>query len=221
MKRVLIIGASGGIGAALVEACQENGADVVGLSRAQDGLDITNEESVAHHLGAQTGTFDHIFVTTGSLEINGHAPEKSLSQLSVQGFTDQFATNAIGPALIIKHAVRLLPRNERSVLAVLSARVGSIGDNRLGGWYAYRTSKAALNQIIHTSSIEIKRTRPYSLCVSIHPGTVRTSLTAKYIGRHKAVDAKAAAQNLISVVSDINPNQSGQFFDWSGAEVPW
>jgi NAD(P)-dependent dehydrogenase (short-subunit alcohol dehydrogenase family) len=221
MKRVLIIGASGGVGSALAQACQAKGAKVIGLSRSENGLDVTNEDSTAEYLGALDGHFDHILIATGALEIAGHAPEKSLSQMSMQGFLDQFATNAIGPALVIKHARRLLPRNERSVLAVFSARVGSIGDNRLGGWYAYRASKAALNQIVHTSAIEIARTHPKCCCICLHPGTIRTAFTQKYIGRHPATEPNEAASNLIQVMDHLTPNQTGHFFDWAGKEIPW
>ena len=134
---------------------------------------------------------------------------------------DQFALNCIGPSLILKHSLRLLPKDRRAVFAALSARVGSIGDNRLGGWYSYRTAKAALNQMIHTASIEVARTHKQAICVALHPGTVATDFTAKYLGRHPAVPAGDAAQNLLRVIDGLTPDQTGQFFDWKGASVPW
>lgn len=221
MDKVLIIGASGGIGSALSEAFAARGADVVGLSRAVDGLDITQEASVETHLGALHGPFDGIFVATGALEIGGAAPEKTVRAVTAQAMADQFAVNAIGPALVLRHAARLLPRAGRSVCAVLTARVGSIGDNRIGGWTSYRAAKAAANQIVHTTAIELARTHPDLVCVALHPGTVETPFTAKYLGRHPAVPAAEAAQNLIGVVKNLQPAQTGGFFDWAGAEVVW
>jgi len=134
---------------------------------------------------------------------------------------DQFAVNAIGPALILRHAARLLPREGRSFCAVLTARVGSIGDNRIGGWTSYRAAKAAANQIVYTTAIELARTHPELVCVSLHPGTVETPFTAKYLGRHPAVPAADAAQNLMGVIDGLSPDRTGGFFDWAGTEVVW
>ncbi len=133
----------------------------------------------------------------------------------------QFETNALGPAMLIKHLHQLLPTDRRGVIAALSARVGSIGDNRLGGWISYRTAKAALNQIVHTSAIEIARKRPESICVALHPGTVRTALTQKYVGNHPAVDPQQAARNILSVIDGLIAEDTGGFFDWKGARVAW
>ncbi|MEO0923522.1 MAG: NAD-dependent epimerase/dehydratase family protein, partial [Pseudomonadota bacterium] len=142
MKKALILGASGGIGSALVEALRGSGWSVTGLSRSVDGLDITDETSVDRILGAVDGTFDLMFVATGALEIAGQGPEKSLREISAQAMQAQFALNCMGPALVLRHAARLLPRDRECRIAALSARVGSIGDNRLGGWYSYRAAKA-------------------------------------------------------------------------------
>lgn len=221
MERILIIGASGGIGAALSAAASAQGAEVVGLSRSVDGLDITDEASVEAHLSALEGPFDRLIIASGALEIGGAGPEKSIRAVSARAMADQFAVNAIGPALVLRHAARLLPRSGRSVCAVLTARVGSIGDNRIGGWTSYRAAKAAMNQIVHTTAIELARTHPELVCVALHPGTVETPFTAKYLGRHPAVPAAQAAQNLLSVMSGLRPDQTGGFYDWSGAEVVW
>jgi NAD(P)-dependent dehydrogenase (short-subunit alcohol dehydrogenase family) len=134
---------------------------------------------------------------------------------------DQFAINAVGPALVLRHAARLLPRDRRAVFAVLSARVGSIGDNRLGGWISYRSAKAALNQIIKTASIELARSHPQSVVLALHPGTVQTPLTRAYLGRHPAVPPDQAAQNLMTVIAERTPAETGGFFDWAGGRVPW
>lgn len=221
MNRTLIIGASGGIGAALVVACRARGDDVVGLSRSADGLDLTDEASVEAALGGLDGRFDLILVATGALEIDGAQPEKSVKAVRRRAMMDQFALNAVGPALVLRHAADLLDKKRRGVVAVLSARVGSIEDNRLGGWVSYRAAKAAVNQIVHTAAIEMSRSHPQSVCVALHPGTVETPFTQKYLGRHPAVPASEAAQNLLSVVEGLDADHSGQFFDWAGKVIPW
>ncbi|MGX0976835.1 NAD(P)-dependent dehydrogenase (short-subunit alcohol dehydrogenase family) [Roseovarius sp. MBR-51] len=221
MENALIIGASGGIGQAVSAALEARGVSVTGLSRRDDGFDVTDEASVASALGALTGPFDLILVATGALEIGDAAPEKALRQVTAQAMLDQFALNCVGPSLVLKHSVRLLPREGRAVFAALSARVGSIGDNSFGGWYSYRTSKAALNQMIHTGAIELGRSHRAAICVALHPGTVETDFTRKYLGRHPAVPAPEAAENLLSVIEGLRPEESGGFFDWQGKPVPW
>ncbi len=221
MKKALIIGASGGIGSAMVQALQAREFDVTGLSRSKDGLDVTSEASVEAALSSLVGPFDLIFVASGALEIDGAEPEKTLQAVTAKAMADQFALNCIGPSLVLKHATRLMPRQGRSVFAALSARVGSIGDNRLGGWYSYRTAKAALNQMIHSAAIELGRTHKEAICVCLHPGTVATDFTAKYAGRHKTVPPAEAAQNLLAVLDGLGAQHSGQFFDWAGKEVAW
>ncbi|MGI3183828.1 SDR family NAD(P)-dependent oxidoreductase [Nioella aestuarii] len=218
--RTLIIGASGGIGAALADALAARG-DVVRLSRSANGLDLTDEDSVARVLGGLDGTFDRIVVATGALQIGDAAPEKTIRALDPDAMAAQFALNAIGPALVLKHVLPLVPRDRRSVVAVLSARVGSIGDNRLGGWISYRAAKAAVNQILRTSAIEYGRLRKQAILVSLHPGTVQTGLTGPYLARHGSVSPDEAAQNLVGVMDSLSPEDTGQFFDWAGKAVPW
>lgn len=221
MTRTLIIGASGGIGRALTEAARQRGDEVVGLSRSRDGLDVTDETSIERAFSELHGTFERIIVATGALVIDGHAPEKTVKALSAEALTKQFQTNAIGPALVLKHAIPFLPRDTPSIFAALSARVGSIGDNQIGGWHSYRAAKAALNQLIHGAAIELARTHKQAACVCLHPGTVETPFTAAYAGRHTTVPAAQAAENLMRVLDTLTPAQSGKFFDYSGAEVPW
>ena len=221
MDRVLIIGASGGIGSALSAELASQGAEVIGLSRSIDSFDIADEASVEQHLSALEGPFDGIIVASGALEIAGAAPEKSVKAVSAKAMADQFAVNAIGPALVLRHAARLLPRSGRSVCAVLTARVGSIGDNRIGGWTSYRAAKAAMNQIVHTTAIELARTHPELACVALHPGTVETPFTAKYLGRHPAVPAAEAARNLVRVMKGLEAAQTGGFYNWAGEAVVW
>jgi NAD(P)-dependent dehydrogenase (short-subunit alcohol dehydrogenase family) len=160
-------------------------------------------------------------VATGALEIGGTAPEKTLRALDPAALAAQFALNATGPALVLKHALWLMPRDRPARFAALSARVGSIGDNQLGGWYGYRAAKAALNQLIHTAAIEIARTHPQATVVCLHPGTVATRFTEKYLGSHPAVAPAEAAANLLRVLDGLTPAQTGGFYDWAGMEIPW
>ncbi|MCC5963967.1 MAG: SDR family NAD(P)-dependent oxidoreductase [Rhodobacteraceae bacterium] len=221
MAQALVIGSSGGIGSALCAALAEQGWQVTGLSRSEDGLDVTDEASVKQHLGALTGPFHRVIIATGALEIDGYTPEKALKHIEARGMADQFALNTIGPALVMKHALPLLPRDEAAVMAALSARVGSIGDNRAGGWHSYRAAKAALNQIIRGVAIELGRSHKQAVCVALHPGTVTTEFTRKYLGRHPSVPPSEAAANLLRVIGTLTPAQSGRFFDWAGKEVAW
>ncbi|WP_146590113.1 SDR family NAD(P)-dependent oxidoreductase [Puniceibacterium confluentis] len=221
MKQALIIGSSGGIGSALCAALAARGVAVTGVSRSHTGLDVTDEASVERHLGAMQGPFDLILVATGALSLNGARPEKSLRALSAQALADQFALNATGPALVLKHAVRLLPRRAPAVFAALSARVGSITDNRLGGWYSYRASKSALNQILHGAAIELKRSHPELAVVALHPGTVGTAFTADYAEHTLMVPPVEAAENLLRVIAGLDASDTGKFYDWQGRVIPW
>jgi NAD(P)-dependent dehydrogenase (short-subunit alcohol dehydrogenase family) len=166
-------------------------------------------------------TFDRVIVATGALSVSGSVPEKTIRAIDSVAMADQFAVNAIGPALILSHASRLLRKDRASVFSVLSAKVGSIGDNRLGGWISYRAAKAAVNQIVHTSAIELARSHSLSSVVALHPGTVETPFTSKYTARHASVPAHQAAANLVRVMDELTPAQSGGFFDYSGTELPW
>lgn len=221
LQRALVVGASGGIGSAVAEALEARGAAVTRFSRSRDGLDVTDEASVEAAMGALDRPYDLVLVATGALVVGGHAPEKSLRAMTRQGLMDQFAVNALGPAMVLKHALRLLPREGPSVFAALSARVGSIGDNAVGGWHAYRAAKAALNQILHGSAIEIARTHPQAVVLALHPGTVATRFTADYAGRHPTVPPDEAAASLLAVIEGATPAMSGGFYDSAGREIPW
>ena len=221
MKNILLIGNSGGLGSALQVAWHVRGDYVTGLSRQTDGLDITDENTVERTLKNIKTRFDIVFIATGGLETENSQPEKSLSDLSKRAFKEQFLLNAIGPALVLKHVPKLLHKDRTTIVATLSARVGSIGDNHLGGWYSYRASKAALNQIIHSAAIELSRTHPKSICIALHPGTVRTALTRKYVGKYPAVSPTEAANNLLKVMDELCPDDTGLFFDWAGKRIDW
>lgn len=220
MTRALVIGESGGIGQAMAAALAARGAQVTGLSRSRNGFDVTDPASVEAALSGLEGPFDLVFVATGILAPAGAAPEKSLDAIDAQAMARVFAVNAIGPALVLRHVPRLLPREGRSVVAVLTARVGSIGDNGLGGWYSYRASKAAANQIVRTAAIEIGRKRREAVVVALHPGTVDTPFTADYPGHRKLAPEDSAA-HLLAVIDRLTPEQSGGFYDWAGDAVPW
>jgi NAD(P)-dependent dehydrogenase (short-subunit alcohol dehydrogenase family) len=221
MENALVIGASGGIGRALCERLEARGVAVTALSRSGTGFDLRNPEAVEAALANLNGPFDLVFVASGALEIDGAEPEKTVRAIDAEAMMAQFAVNAVGPALVLRHAARLLPRDRRAVFAVLSARVGSIGDNRLGGWISYRAAKAAVNQIVHTGAIELSRTHRQSLCVALHPGTVATEFTKKYLGRHPAVPPQEAAENLLRVIDGLQPEHTGGVFDWAGKEIVW
>ena len=221
MERALVIGASGGIGRALMAALAAKATLVVGVSRSGDGLDLTDEASIIRVLAALEGTFDTIIVATGALEIDAFKPEKSLRALDPAALAAQFALNAIGPALALKHALRLLPKDRPSRFVALSARVASIGDNALGGWYSYRAAKAALNQLIHSAAIEVARSHPQAVVALLHPGTVSTGFGSAYIGNHPTVTPDVAASNILSVLGGLTPADTGGFFDWAGKRIAW
>ncbi len=220
MEKAVVIGASGGIGAAVSDALRGRGVQVAGLSRSIDGLDVTDEDSIAHHLGRLDGTFDLIFVATGALVIDGARPEKSIRALAMDPLIAQFRLNAAGPALVLKHALPLIPRDRRATFAVLSARVGSIGDNRLGGWHGYRAAKAALNQLMHGAAVELARTHRHAIVACLHPGTVETGFTADY-PEHDKLSPAQSADRLLDVLDGLTPDRTGGFWDYAGREVPW
>ncbi|UWS81018.1 SDR family NAD(P)-dependent oxidoreductase [Phaeobacter sp. G2] len=219
-RRALVIGASGGIGAALCTALAKHGSEVTQISRTADGFDLTNPENVERVLTACHGPFDTVLVASGILATEGARPEKSLSEISAENMAQVMAVNAIGPALVLQNVPRLLPKDGRCVVGVITARVGSIGDNHLGGWYSYRAAKAAANQIVRTAAIEIARKRKNAIVVSLHPGTVETPFTKAYPGHQKVAPSEAAA-NLVAVLDQLSPSQNGGFFDWAGQPVPW
>ena len=221
MTKALIIGASGGIGSAVADHLSDEGLEVTRLSRRKDGLDVTDADSVETVLGAVEGPFDLVFVAVGVLAPESGAPEKSLSAIEADAMARVLAVNTIGPALILRHAPRLLPKDRASVCAVLSARVGSIGDNRIGGWHSYRASKAAVNQIVRGAAIELSRTHKQAAVVALHPGTVATPFTADYAGRHKTVDPAEAAANLVAVMRGLTSDRTGRFYDYAGEAIPW
>ena len=235
--RAVIIGASGGIGAALVAQLASRAAyeQVYALSRntiAASGniralrIDLDQEETIraaASEIG-KDGAPDLVIVSTGILSDEaGLAPEKSYRQQSPEAFEKVFRINTIGPALIAKHFLPIMPRKQRAVFAALSARVGSISDNRIGGWHAYRASKAALNMLIKNYAIEQARRNEAFIAVGVHPGTVDTGLSKPFqsgVPDKQLFSADQSASYLLNVIEGLTPSDSGKVFDWAGKEVP-
>ena len=225
----VIIGASGGIGGAIEAALIDEGAfDIVhGFARSRPGaqhIDITDEASIAAAAAivARGPAPSLVIVATGLLHDSEQGPEKAIKELDPAWLARNFAVNAIGPALIAKHFLPLMPRSGQCVFAVLSARVGSISDNKLGGWYGYRASKAALNMLIKTLAIEDKRRNDRGIVVALHPGTVDTSLSRPFQGNvqpGRLFDAERAALQLLDVIEELRPPDSGRVFDFEGKEI--
>jgi len=224
----VIIGASGGIGRALLNQLQndQHYSEVLALSRNEfipiDLLDEQSIASAAQHIASHLLQPTLIIDATGTLSGQGTVVEKSWRQLDPAAMAQAFAVNAVGPALLMKHFLPLLPRDARSVFATLSARVGSIGDNHLGGWYSYRASKAALNQIVRTAAIELKRSCPRAVCVAIHPGTVDTDLSRDFAKKGLDVQTpELAAARIVQCLDGLRVTDSGGFFDQMGRPVIW
>ena len=226
----VVIGTTGGIGAAVREQLELSPTfeRVISLSRRTDGehppLDLTDENSIRAAAASIDEPIDLVFVATGVLHSDAVQPEKALRQLDPEAMRDVFNINAIGPALVAKHFLPKLRKDAKSVFAALSARVGSIEDNRLGGWMSYRASKAALNMILKTAAVEHRRTRPDSVVVALHPGTVDTALSRPFqrgVPDGKLFDASFAADKLLTVVDSVNADNSGDFFAWDGQPIPF
>ncbi len=217
----VVVGASGGIGGGLVRALEAHPrcGRVVGLSRP--GVDLRDEATIAEAAAvlADGGPYHLVVTAVGQLQTATLTPEKALRALDARQMAESYAINAIGPALVIKHFAPLLPKSGRSVLATLSARVGSIGDNRLGGWYSYRASKAALNQLIRTASIEVARGRPDARLLALHPGTVATRLSAPFQATHEVFTPDDAAARLLQVMATAEA--TGAFLAYDGTRIDW
>lgn len=230
MTSAVVIGATGGIGGAFADLLEEEGAYArvwrFGRSLAGDAhLDLTDAESIAAAAArVATGPAPSlVFVATGLLSEGEHGPEKALRDLDPDWLARVFAINTIGPALVARHFLPLMAREGTPVFAALSARVGSISDNRLGGWHGYRASKAALNMLIRNFSIDAARANKRSIVVGLHPGTVDTALSRPFQGNvapGKLFTPDRAANQLLDVIEGLKPSDSGKCFAWDGSEVP-
>ena len=225
VRRALIIGATGAIGQAIAQELKPS-HEVVCLSRSSEpALDFADLDSIAlasqaieERYGAHA--FDLIIDCAGILHTPEWLPEKQLKDLNWPQMQETFLVNTLGPALIMKYFTSHLAK-EHAVMAFLSAKVGSISDNRLGGWYSYRASKAALNMLIKTAAIELKRTQANTAIVAMHPGTVKSRLSRPFRGDEIGRDPKIAATEILQVLSRVTAMQSGQFLAYDGTELPW
>ena len=236
----VVIGATGGLGSAFVDALLARGGftTVLALSRTcaasadddprivRGAIDVTDEPSIAAAAARARALAPvrRVIVASGLLHApDGLRPEKSLAMIDPGHLARLFAVNATGPALVARHFLPVMPRDGRVEFAALSARVGSISDNRLGGWYGYRASKAALNQLLRTLAIEWARSARASVCVGLHPGTVDTALSAPFrssVSSQGLFEPARSAALLLDVLDRLGPADSGRVFDWDGREVP-
>ncbi|MEO1045064.1 MAG: SDR family NAD(P)-dependent oxidoreductase [Pseudomonadota bacterium] len=229
-QSAVIIGAYSGIGGALADALEQEGqyATVHRLSRSAPGdshIDLEDEASIAaavQHIAESSGNIGLVLCATGLLHDGDKGPEKALRDLDHAWLMRNYAVNAIGPALLAKHMLPLMPRKERCIFAAISARVGSISDNRLGGWHGYRASKAALNMLIRNIAIEWSRRNERSIAVALHPGTVDTALSQPFQGNvppGQLFSTDRAAVQLLDVLDGLRPADSGRIFAWDGQEI--
>ena len=235
-KSVVIVGSNGGIGSGLIHEIHRQMPDAIihALARKKINTPLTNvidycvdfeQESAIAEVRDQIiahGAIDCMIVATGILHNASVKPEKTLRQLNYQQLQTIFATNTFLPIIIAKHFIPHLSQEINSAFCVLSARVGSIGDNHLGGWYAYRASKAALNMLIKTASIETARTNKKAIIAGLHPGTVETRLSQPFLARvdqDKYFSTEKAAKQLLQVISKLNIDDTGLVFDWKGEQV--
>lgn len=222
--KALVIGASGAIGQAFCQLLRAD-ANCVGvreLSRSSTpALDLEAPASIAEAAAALAGDgpYQLIVHAAGLLHRAGIAPEKSLAAIEADALQAVFQVNALGPALVLRHFLPLL--DKQGAMAMLSAKVGSIGDNRLGGWYAYRASKAALNMLIKTAAIELARNKPKARLLSLHPGTVISPLSQPFRGAAAARPAEQAAAEMLRVIDSLGPEHSGSFHAYDGQPLPW
>ena len=233
-RLALVIGAGGGLGAALVQALVVPGPQaidrVLALGRTtQPAIDYSDEASlrnaaawVAAQCAAEGAELRLLIVASGFLHGEEGQPERSWAHLDPDYLRQVFLVNTIGPALVMKHFLPLLPRQGRCVAGFVSAKVGSIGDNALGGWYGYRAAKAALNQLVKTAAIELARRNPQALCVAIHPGTIATALSQPFAKTGLSVRPPAeAAADLLGALAGLSPADSGALVDYKGQTLPW
>ena len=226
-ENIAILGASGAIGSAFTKRLSEKypNASLFAFSRnGPHSIDYSCEDSLAEaaELAAKEKPIDLVIMANGILHDEGLMPEKYLRDLSAENFHHIFKANAITPALIAKYFLPKLNREQSSTFAALSARVGSISDNQLGGWYAYRASKAALNMIIKNAAIEVGRRNKQAIVVGLHPGTVDSDLSKPFQGNvadGKLFTPEYSAKKLLEVLENLSPEQTGKYFEWDGQEV--
>lgn len=222
VRRTVIIGASGGIGGALADLAEARGETVARVSRP--AVDAMRPETFLSVAEALEGPLDRVIVASGLLHRDGLGPERDLRMLDPAWLVEVYVANAVVPAMAARAFLPKLAKEGCSVFAVLTARVGSIGDNRLGGWHGYRMAKAAANQLVKTLSVEMARKNPAASVVALHPGTVDTGMSKPFqrnLRPGQLVTAKVAAANLWRVMDALTPADSGRFLAWDGSDIPW
>ena len=235
--KALVIGAGGGIGGAMLEALLErNAVERVHASyfRSEPGfnhprvcwhrVDMTNDASVEQLVAEIDGPLDYLINTVGILHDGTNQPERTIKRFDPDFYLRNIQTNALPTLLLAKHAEPLLKHSPKAVFAAVSARVGSIEENRLGGWVSYRSSKAALNMALKTLSIEWRRTLPQTVVAALHPGTTATRLSAPFrsnVAADKLFSPRQSADYMLAVIDKLEPGDSGRFWSWDGSELPW
>ena len=224
--RALVIGSTGSIGSACVSVLNADPgcAGVSELSRqSEPALVLEDESSIARAAMSvsSAGPFHLIIDATGALTIDGQGPEKSLQALDADKLMRSFQINTIGPALVMKHFIPLLDGKQRSIYAKLSARVGSISDNKKGGWYGYRSAKAALNMMLQTAAIETLRKKPASVFVALQPGTVVSGLTAPFVRQEDCLLPETSARGMLDAMDALSVSEGAQFIDYAGLPINW
>lgn len=225
----VVIGGTGSIGGAISEQIKGLGfKEIIKIGRRTNpSIDFNDEQTIknaAEFIKNKKKAISILFDATGILhdEENNQMPEKTLKNINLKFAQKNFLINAIGPSLLIKHFAPLLDSEQKSVFATLSAKVGSISDNGFGGWYSYRASKAALNQLIKTASIEMKIKNKNSIFIALHPGTVKSKLSKPFQKSNLKIQApEESADHLIKIIKELKTSETGKFFNWDGTELPW
>ena len=224
---VVVIGSSGSIGSALIQELTNQGfQNIIGFSRlSSPSLDLLNEQSIAQSaefVKNKNIPVSLVFDATGLLYDDNHMPEKTYKNIDLSFMKKNFEINVMGPALIMKYFLPLLDCDEKSIFASISAKVGSISDNRYGGWYSYRASKAALNQIVKTASIEMKMKNKNAICLCIHPGTVESKLSKPFQKNDLKIQSpQESALHIYKILMTSGAKDTGCFYNWDGKKIEW
>lgn len=231
MKNIAVIGANGAIGRGFVEQLSKDEDVLLVHAFSRDQAEFNSTKVTSHLISydeesfrqaAENGPFDIVIVATGILHQDGLHPEKALRDLSAEKLITLFEINTVIPALAMKYFLPQLSKDKKSIFAALSARVGSISDNHLGGWYSYRASKAALNMLIKTASIELKRSHKKSIIIGLHPGTVDSPLSKPFqshVPLEKLFSPEYSTQKMLDTLNQLTPEDSGKCFSYKGEEI--